>query len=195
MHSQRGNGKGLVVVALAASAFIATAANADMVSFTTVVTNNTTQEKVYDFNKIIALSVGGNLGGSGSIAITVTDLRGGGAYVKSIDANPIYSGFINTNLVAHLTPQNQYGNSVSVLAGEFSNGSYSQTFSQQSYGVLGHIGDTIQTRLKFILSAGDQATVSSTFVVQASAIPSPGALALVFLAGSFGLCGRRRSIN
>lgn len=62
MHSQRGNGKGLVVVALAASAFIATAANADMVSFTTVVTNNTNQEKVYDFSKIIALSVGGNLG-------------------------------------------------------------------------------------------------------------------------------------
>ena len=187
MYLQKGLGNGFAVP-LFAAAMIVSGANAALVSYSTVVTNNTLSEQTYEFSKSFTLTGGlGITGGSGSLAILVTDIRGGGAYVKAFGANAIYTSFVNGVQVATLTPTIP----ATITASAFGQGSYSQQFTPKNYGVLGNINDIIQTKLKFILSAGDQAVISSTFEVVAFT-PAPGALALICIASGFGLRGRRR---
>ena len=190
MYLQKGLGKGFVIPLLA-TAMIASGAKAALVTYSTVVTNNTTSEKEYDFSKEFTLTGNlGNTGGSGSLAIVVTDIRGGGAYVKGVGTTSIFASFVNNIQVASLTPP------TSISAIQFGQGSYSAQFTAKNYGVLGNISDIIKSQLKFILSAGDQAVVSSTFeVVSLNLTPAPGAFALVFIAGGLGLRGRRRVGN
>jgi hypothetical protein len=184
MYLQKGLGKGFVMPLLA-TAMIASGAKAALVTISVVFSNNTTSEKEYDFNKEFTLTSDlGNTCGQGSLAILVTDIRGGGAYVKSVGTTSIFSNFVNNTQVASLTPP------TSITASPFGQGSYSAQFTPQNYGVLGNISDIIKSQLKFILSAGDQAVISSTFEVVA--IPTPGALALICIAGGFGLSRRRR---
>ena len=188
MYLQKGLGKGFVIPLLA-TAMIASGAKAALVTYSTVVTNNTTSEKEYDFSKEFTLTGNlGNTGGSGSLAIVVTDIRGGGAYVKGVGTTSIFASFVNNIQVASLTPP------TSISAIQFGQGSYSAQFTAKNYGVLGNISDIIKSQLKFILSAGDQAIISSTFDV-VSFTPTPGALALICMAGGFGLRGRRRVGN
>ena len=190
MHLQKGLGKGFVIPLLA-TAMIASGAKAALVTFSTVVTNNTASEKQYDFSKEFTLTSDlGNAAGSASLAIVVTDIRGGGAYVKSVGTTAIFSSFVNSAQVGSLTPP------TTISASLFGQGSYSSQFTSKNFGVLGNISDIIKSQLKFILSAGDQAVVSSTFeVVSLNLTPAPGALALVFIAGGLGLRGRRRVGN
>ena len=186
MHLQKGLGKGFVMPLLA-TAMIASGAKAALVTFSTVVTNNTAAEKLYDFSSFLTLTSDmGNTSGSGSLAIVVTDIRGGGAYVKGVGTTSIFASFVNNIQVASLTPP------TSISAIQFGQGSYSAQFTAKNYGVLGNISDIIKSQLKFILSAGDQAVVSSTFEV-VSFTPTPGALALICIAGGFGLSRRRRA--
>ncbi len=190
MYLQKGLGKGFAVP-LFTAAMIVSGANAALVSYSTVVTNNTLSEQTYEFSKSYTLTGGlGITGGSGSLAILVTDIRGGGAYVKAFGANAIYTSFVNGVQVATITPTVP----ATITASQFGQGSYSQQFTPKNYGVLGNINDIIQTQLKFILSAGDQAVISSTFeVVAFTPIPAPGSLALICIASGLGLRGRRRA--
>ncbi|MCE9619535.1 MAG: hypothetical protein K8R92_06470 [Planctomycetes bacterium] len=176
----------------------ASAANAALVTFTTVVTNNTLQDKLYDFSNSLELtSALGNTGGSGSISIVVSDLRGGGAYVKSVGSSSIYSSFVRTNMVAQLATAVAFdGSPLVISAGHRSQASYAQSFTQPSFGLVGNVNDTIAMELKFVLSAGDQAAISGTFeVISSEPIPAPGAAALVCMACGIGLRGRRREHN
>ena len=192
MTLQKGLGKGFVMPLLA-TAMIASGAEAALVTFSTVVTNNTAAEKLYDFSSFLTLTSNmGNTSGSGSLAIVVTDIRGGGAYVKSVGTTALYASFVNSTSVATLTLTNIVGEATSITAGQFGQNSFSTRFTEKYYGVQGNINDIIKTQLKFILSAGDQAVVSSTFEV-VSFVPVPGAIALIGIAGGFGLGRRRRS--
>ena len=169
MHLQKGLGKGFVMPLLA-TAMIASGAKAALVTFSTVVTNNTAAEKLYDFSSFLTLTSDmGNTSGS-----------------------PLYASFVNSTSVATLTSINLLGEATSIIAGQFGQNSFSTRFTDKNYGVQGNINDIIKTQLKFILSAGDQAVVSSTFEV-VSFVPAPGAIALIGIAGGFGLGRRRRS--
>ena len=194
MYLQKGLGKGFAVP-LFAAVMIACGAEAALVTFSTVVTNNTAAEKLYDLSSFLTLTSNmGNTSGSGSLAIVVTDIRGGGAYVKSVGTTALYASFVNSTSVATLTSTNIVGEATSITAGQFGQNSFSTRFTEKYYGVQGNINDIIKTQLKFILSAGDQAVVSSTFeVVSFVPVPVPGAIALIGIAGGFGLGRRRRS--
>jgi len=185
MYLQKGLGKGFAVP-LFAAAMIVSGAKAALVSFSTVVTNNTTAEKEFTFTKDFTLMENlGNTGGFGSLAIVVTDVRGGGAYLKSSGLTSIYRSFVKNIECSQLTSNS------SIVASQFGQSSYSIQYAPKPYGIVGNITDIIKTELKFILSAGDQAVISSTFEV--NSVPAPGALALICIAGGFSVRGRRRS--
>ena len=178
-------------MSLFATTLIASAANAAMVSFSTVFTNNTAADKVFDVSNFLTLSHSlGNTGGSGSLAIVVSDIRGGGAYLKGVGSSAVFSTFVQTTKVGELASTNSFA-PFAVVAGTFGQMSYSDNFAREYFGAVANVNDVLQTQLKFILSAGDQAVVSGTFVV-VSAVPAPGAFALICIAGGVGLRGRRR---
>ena len=178
-------------MSLFATTLIASAANAAMVSFSTVFTNNTAADKVFDVSNFLTLSNSlGNTGGSGSLAIVVSDIRGGGAYLKGIGTSAVFSTFVQSTKVGELANTNSFV-PFAVVAGTFGQMSYSDNFVREHFGAVANANDVLQTQLKFILSAGDQAVVSGTFVV-VSAVPAPGAFALICIAGGVGLRGRRR---
>ena len=190
MNLQIGIGRGFVI-SLFATTLIASAANAAMVSFSTVFTNNTAADKVFDVSNFLTLSHSlGNTGGSGSLAIVVSDIRGGGAYLKGVGSSAVFSTFVQTTKVGELASTNSFA-PFAVVAGTFGQMSYSDNFAREYFGAVANVNDVLQTQLKFILSAGDQAVVSGTFVV-VSAVPAPGAFALICIAGGVGLRGRRR---
>ena len=190
MNLQIGIGRGFVI-SLFATTLIASAANAAMVSFSTVFTNNTAADKVFDVSNFLTLSHSlGNTGGSGSLAIVVSDIRGGGAYLKGVGSSAVFSTFVQSTKVGELASTNSFA-PFAVMAGTFGQMSYSDNFAREYFGAVANVNDVLQTQLKFILSAGDQAVVSGTFVV-VSAVPAPGAFALVCIAGGVGLRGRRR---
>jgi hypothetical protein len=180
-----------------ASALAASAANAALVTFTTVVTNNTTQEKSYDFSSDFELPASlGNVGGHGSFVIVVSDIRGGGAYVKTKPFTSMYTGSVGETQVAHLGLPLAENNPLIVAAGAYSQATYSASFTTESFGVNANAHDMITMRLQFVLSAGDQAMVSGTFeVLPSEPIPAPGAAALALIASGVGLRGRRRTHN
>ena len=75
MTLQKGLGKGFAIPLIAA-AMVASGASAAMVSFSSVFTNNTLADKVYDISTVLLLtSPLGNTAGSGTLAIVVTDIR------------------------------------------------------------------------------------------------------------------------
>jgi hypothetical protein len=190
MNLQIGIGRGFAM-SLFATTLIASAANAAMVSFSTVFTNNTAADKVFDVSNFLTLSHSlGNTGGSGSLAIVVSDIRGGGAYLKGVGSSPVFSTFVQSTKVGELASTNSFA-PFAVMAGTFGQISYSDNFAREYFGAVANVNDVLQTQLKFILSAGDQAVVSGTFVV-VSAVPAPGAFALICIAGGVGLRGRRR---
>ena len=190
MNSQIGIGRGFAI-SLFATTLIASAANAAMVSFSTVFTNNTAADKVFDVSNFLTLSHSlGNTGGSGSLAIVVSDIRGGGAYLKGVGSSAVFSTFVQSTKVGELASTNSFA-PFAVMAGTFGQMSYSDNFAREYFGAVANVNDVLQTQLKFILSAGDQAVVSGTFVV-VSAVPAPGAFALICIAGGVGLRGRRR---
>ena len=190
MNLQIGIGRGFAM-SLFATTLIASAANAAMVSFSTVFTNNTLADKVFDVSNFLTLSHSlGNTGGSGSLAIVVSDIRGGGAYLKGVGSSAVFSTFVQTTKVGELASTNSFA-PFAVVAGTFGQMSYSDNFAREYFGAVANVNDVLQTQLKFILSAGDQAVVSGTFVV-VSAVPAPGAFALICIAGGVGLRGRRR---
>jgi hypothetical protein len=190
MNLQIGIGRGFAM-SLFATTLIASAANAAMVSFSTVFTNNTAADKVFDVSNFLTLSHSlGNTGGSGSLAIVVSDIRGGGAYLKGVGSSPVFSTFVQSTKVGELASTNSFA-PFAVMAGTFGQMSYSDNFAREYFGAVANVNDVLQTQLKFILSAGDQAVVSGTFVV-VSAVPAPGAFALICIAGGVGLRGRRR---
>lgn len=185
MTLQKGLGKG-IAVPLIAAAMVASGASAAMVSFSSVFTNNTLADKVYDISSALTLtSPLGNTAGSGTLAIVVSDIRGGGAYVKSVGSSALYTSFVNGVKVAEMAP------AFTLSASAFGQNSHTESFNKTSYGVSATINHVIDEKFKFVLSAGDQAVVSGTFVV-VSAVPAPGAIGLVGIAGGFSVRGRRR---
>ena len=185
MTLQKGLGKGFAVPLIAA-AMVASGASAAMVSFSSVFTNNTLADKVYDIRSALSLtSPLGNTAGSGTLAIVVSDIRGGGAYVKSVGLTALYTSFVKGVKVAEM------GSAFNLSASAFSQNSYTDSFNKTSYGVSATTNDEIDKKFRVILSAGDQAVVSGTFVV-VSAVPAPGAIGLVGIAGGFAVRGRRR---
>jgi hypothetical protein len=120
---------------------------------------------------------------NGSVSVSVQDVFGTGAEVRTVDDVPIYQAFIDGAMVQDLFP------------GDFSliaTGGVTESTSD-SFGIPSPIGgpeamETISVMLNFELSPYDTANVVGTFEV-AAALPAPGALAL--LAG-FGLISSRR---
>ncbi len=171
---------------LLGTVMIVSGANAALVSFSKVITNNTLTEQVFELSKEWTLTDSlGNTGGSGSLAIVLTDIRGGGAYLKAAGTSPIYTSFINGTQVSLL-------NSGLLNVAPYGQTSLSKSYNFTNYNVSGNINQIIHTQLKFILSAGDQAVISSTFEV-VSFVPTPGALAFIGIACGVGLRGRRRN--
>lgn len=122
--------------------------------------------------------MGGSVGGS-----LTTDLDGGS--LSSVGNTPVWEALIDGNVVASLL-----NNPFSVgKAGAGSVGIGPESFGTPIPSMAGPgVNSTIGIRLTFSLTAGEQASFSSVFVVEA--VPAPAGLAVLGLAGIAG--GRRR---
>ncbi|MFO0895742.1 MAG: hypothetical protein U0574_12400 [Phycisphaerales bacterium] len=178
------NGRsGFALASIAAPFAAAAAANAAVVTVNYVVTNtsNSTQTFVYEQN------IGALLGPSsimtGSVTGTVTDLNGDGAEVTTVGQ----VGSIYTALIDGVGVRGLLGPGFSFNAGQFlSSTSGSDSFTAEpGPGVNSQIG----IRFEFTLTAGDSASFTSIFTV--NAVPAPGAIGLLAVAGLVGLRRRR----
>lgn len=123
----------------------------------------------------------------GSIAGTFTDLNGNGVTVSSTDADAIYTGFYDATsfdpfdgtVIATLLED------TTASAGSFLSGNY----DAEAFGdfpvipgqAAGSVDFNFGIALRFDVSAGDTAAFTSSMAV---AVPGPGALALLGLAGT-----------
>lgn len=119
----------------------------------------------------------------GSVAGGTTGNEDGGTLSTIDDETPLWSAYMDAAFMAGLIYD------TSATAGPFDSASIgNDAFGQPIPDMdAGPLGDTISIRLQFTLTAGDQASFTSVFVLQS--VPAPGAIALMGLAG---LGGRRR---
>lgn len=156
------------------------------VSGNIVVVNTGLVTSIYSLTILLPVSpsilpnsvMGGSVGGS-----LTTDLDGGS--LSSVGNTPVWEALIDGNVVASLL-----NNPFSVgKPGAGSVGIGPEAFGVPIPSMPGPgVNSTIGIRLTFALTAGEQASFSSVFVVEA--VPAPAGLALLGLAGIAG--GRRR---
>jgi hypothetical protein len=119
----------------------------------------------------------------GSVAAGLT-ADGDGGTLSSLGETPVWTSYVDAAQIAALLP-----GPISTSAGPFG----SATLGSDQFGVpipsmVGPaLGNSMTIRLRFSLTAGDQASFTSVFVLQS--VPAPAGLALLGLAG---LTGRRR---
>jgi uncharacterized protein (TIGR03382 family) len=166
------------------------ASGTQFVTANLAVTNNTDQYQAFSALVTLALPnafVGGTLM-RGSVAVSVTDVFGGGAEVRSSGNAPIYQAFIN-NVPPGAPVETLMNPFYSLTAPPNGGNSDSETFGIPN-AVPGPAAlTTISVYLNFELSPFDTANVVGYFEI--SKVPAPGALPML-AAFVLGFGGRRR---
>jgi hypothetical protein len=196
MSKIEGFGKGIAVVASAALGLAATSASAEIVSFTKVFTNTTNQTQEFFFEKTVPLTTStGTLQGIGKVTMAVSDLRGDGAFLASSQGVAIYTAFFQSSAEGAFLPMDMQTLARPPIEGTYlltsparSNIGTTESFESVAASPTdAAIGDLVGIRIRFLLSAGDQATISGNFIV----VPVSGSLPLLALAGIIGTNRRR----
>lgn len=183
-------GGGLVALAVASST------QAALVTLSGIITNNTLSAQTYEFSQKVKVTEDiANVGAFGSLSFVVTDFNRNGAQLTS-SAGELYSGWINGTRAKSLLPLTG-GSGFDLSAPARSLARYDTTFASSAApeALAGSLrsGDEIEVRLKFTLSAGDQAAYTGT--LNLVAVPGPGAACMALLAPWIGLHRRRRTEN
>lgn len=174
---------------------MAGAANAAIVTVSGVVTNNTATTQTYEFSqKVKVAEYIANVGVYGSLSFTVTDFNRNGAMIES-DMGSLYSGWIAGSVAKTYLPLTT-PTAFQLSAPARSMNSYTSTFASAAApemlpGRSLNPNDEIEVKVKFKLSAGDQAVYTGVFNV----VPGPGAACMAMLAPWIGLHRRRRTEN
>jgi len=139
-----------------------------------------TQNVTLEFVFPIGMAMPSTLIG-GSVSGSLTDGNGDGATFASLGGGSAYQALADGSVAASMLT------GVSVNAGVFGSSligpeSFGTPIPSQSYGA---INTDMAIRYEFSLTAGDSVSLAGSFV----AVPAPGALAILGLAG---LVGRRR---
>jgi len=139
-----------------------------------------TQNVTLEFVLPIGMAMPSTLIG-GSVSGSLTDGNGDGATFASLGGGSAYQALADGSVAASMLT------GVSVNAGVFGSSligpeSFGTPIPSQSYGA---INTDMAIRYEFSLTAGDSVSLAGSFV----AVPAPGALAILGLAG---LVGRRR---
>ncbi|MBM4112423.1 MAG: hypothetical protein FJ253_03465 [Phycisphaerae bacterium] len=147
-------------------------------------TNNSDSTQTYDVWVILTTTpnaLPSKIGGS--VAGGMTADSDGGTLATIDDETPLWSAYMDAAFQAGLIYD------ASASAGPFDSASIgSDAFGQPIPDMdAGPLGSSIAVRLQFTLTAGDQASFTSVFVLES--VPAPGALALLGLAA---VVGRRR---
>jgi hypothetical protein len=194
---------GIGLLSLASVVGLAASANAAVVSVSRVITNTRNTAQTYAFEASITSSENiATAGIFGSFSVVISDFNRNGVMAASTAAGDLYSGWLGSTRVKSFVPSSSGGPAGSFQLSAAAN---QQNFFSAAFGtetapeVLAssvNIGDQIRVRFEFVLSAGDQAAISGNFnVVDMSAVPGPGAAALLGLAGGLRGRNRRRTEN
>lgn len=163
-----------------------TATQAALISFSRIVTNSSTTTKSYEFLESSAFASDySTVNIRGSLSIALTDFNGNGATLTPEVGSPVpcfYTAWINSNVVNNM-------GIVPVTTTTFSTNTFNQSFgSPVLETAIAAPANTMQMRLRFLLSPGDQVAISGTF--ETVAVPAPASLVMIM--GSVMLSRRRR---
>ena len=198
MFTKKGKGQGafMLLGGGLAALVAASATEGALVTLSGIITNNTLLAKTYEFSEKVKVTEEIlNVGMFGSLSFVVTDFNRNGAEITS-SAGELYSGWINGSRAKSLLPLNA-GAGFGLSAPARSLAKYDTTFASsldpEPLTSSLHVGDEIEVRLKFTLSAGDQAAYTGTFNL--TSVPGPSAACVALLAPWIGLHRRRRAEN
>lgn len=118
----------------------------------------------------------------GSVTGTVTDRNGNGAVLSSIGDSGLFTAITDFGASTRATAGSLLS-STTITAGSFQSSSlgpasFGDPIPSQLHGL---VAENIAMQFRFSLTAGDSASFTSIFVVEA--VPAPGAVALMGLAG------------
>ncbi len=155
-----------------------------LIQYTIINTGSSTQNFQISMTDALGASFNAGTLTGGSIAGTFTDLNGDGVGISARDDASIYSAFLDRTDSSAGTVVGTLLDDASATASSF----FSGTFANESFGnvpqVPGHEGpaalESFGVLLDFELTAGDTAGFTGTMAVAA---PTPGALALLGIAG------------
>jgi hypothetical protein len=155
---------------------------AALVSISQIVTNNTLTTQTYDF------SAWSGMGSSttpahmrGSISITLSDFNRNGATISS---DGLYLAQVNSAVVKTM-PSTPFTLTAPARGGN----SYTNSFGWEYLTSSLSSSDSIELRLNFRLTPGDQVAIAGTFEV--ASVPAPASFMLIGCAGIAALFGKR----
>lgn len=163
-----------------------TASEATFISFSQVVTNNTASTQSYEFLQTGSFtSLSPTVGIRGSLSVALTDFNRNGATLTPEVGSPVpcfYTAWINSTVV------NSMG-IAPITTPPFGMNTFNQSFgSPVLETAVAAPANTMQMRLRFLLSPGDQVAISGTF--ETIAVPTPASVVMVM--GSVMVSRRRR---
>lgn len=172
---------------LGTASVVASSANADLLKGNASVFNDSlvAQEFVFTFTAPVSSPWADAVAG-GSIAGSITDLNGDGAQLWASSGSSIYSALVDGDEIAALLPSPFAVSSGPFMGANFGPASFGDPIPSFQ---VGPVNTNFQIVLRFFLSAGDSATITSNLVVE-QVVPAPGVLGVAALAG--GLLRRRR---
>ena len=153
-------------------------------------TGTTTQ----DFFVDLVLPLSGTISHSyvgASVSASVTDLNGNGATLSSLEGDGMFAA-----ITAFGGPSESRAGTLLTAATLSAGPSASASFLPASFGtpipsqLHGPVSENIAVKFRFSLTAGDSAAFTSIFMVEA--VPAPGAIAILGLAGLTASRRRRR---
>jgi hypothetical protein len=160
-----------------------TIAQAAIVSVSRVITNTTLTTQTYDFSAVNGLGVPTTPAYMrGSVSIAITDFNRNGA-ILSADPDTLYTAWINFLKVQSM-PSTPFTLTAPALGNNTYNNNFDWTYFSSSLAAA-----TIEVKLRFTLSPGDQAAVTGFFEV--SSVPSPAGSAALLAATVMGFRRRR----
>lgn len=167
--------------------------NADPFIVGNIIVNNTsavTQEYFLDIVLPIGMTTSHSYVG-GSVTGTVTDLNGNGASLSSVGGAGLFTA-VTDHGTANRAVAGSLLSATTITAAAFQSSSLGPASFGDPIPSLLHraAAENITVQFRFTLTAGDSASFTSIFV--AEAIPAPGALALLGIAGLSGRRSRRR---